>query len=68
MSNVGGPGQLGAFHPNEDRTNRAWRFRCAVWDLIVAHIDDLDIDEMRSALEDVVFEYHEHCGAGRPDT
>ena len=43
------------------------RFRCAVWDLIVAHIDDLDVDEMRSALEDVVFEYYDHCGPGKPD-
>ena len=44
-----------------------WRFRDAVWDLIVAHIDDHDVDEMRSTLEDVVFEYYEHCGAGKPD-
>ena len=48
--------------------NPAWQFRCKIWDLIVAHINDLDVDEMRSALEDVVFEYHAHCGAGRPDT
>ena len=64
MSNV----EMRAQDLESNQPNPAWQFRCAVWDLIVAHADDLDVDEMRSTLEDVVFEYHEHCGAGRPDT
>ena len=50
-----------------DPPNPAWCFRCDVWDVIMAHIDELDVDEMRAALEDVVFEYHEYCGAGKRD-
>ena len=47
--------------------NPAWQFRCDIWDLILAHIDDLDVDEMRATLEDILYEYYDLCGAGKPD-
>ncbi len=52
---------------NIPKQARQFSTRCDVWDVIMAHIDELDVDEMRAALEDVVFEYHEYCGAGKRD-
>ena len=40
-------------------------FQSNIWDLIVAYVDDLDIDEMRTALENIVFEYHRYVNQRR---
>ena len=45
---------------NDDPPSPADLFQSAVWDLIVGHMDGLDVGEMRSVLTDIPAEYDYH--------